>query len=104
LPWRAFSKFTKWNFENAEKEYRKALRLNPNHVLAHAGYAAYLEETGRSEEALAEQRRAVELDPLSGQRLAELGEILYRARRYDDAILEIRRAVELEPGIPDPPR
>ena len=41
-----------WNFENAEKEYRKALRLNPNHVLAHAGYAAYLEETGRSEEAL----------------------------------------------------
>ena len=49
----------------AEREFRRAIELNPNYSVAHHWYAIYLSVVGRQREALAEIRRAQELDPLA---------------------------------------
>jgi serine/threonine-protein kinase len=54
-----------WDWAAAEKEFRRAIALNPNVTEAHLGYGGLLSNTGRHAEAMAEARRALELDPLS---------------------------------------
>jgi tetratricopeptide (TPR) repeat protein len=54
-----------WNWELAEKEYKRALALNPSYATAHHWYAWHLIVMGRNSEALAESRKAESLDPLS---------------------------------------
>jgi serine/threonine-protein kinase len=87
-----------WNWPEAEKEYKRALNLDPGNVEAHRLYADYLSEMGRTEEALAEVRRAQELDPLSISTQVMIGWTLYFARRYDEAIDQCRKVVDLEPN------
>src|SRR5579871_1025276 len=54
-----------WDWQTAEKEYRRAIELNPNYATAHHWYAEYLTWRGRFDEALQESERARQLDPLS---------------------------------------
>ena len=54
-----------WNWSAAEKEFKQALKINPNYATAHQWYGEYLAVMGRFEEALAEINRAHQLDPLS---------------------------------------
>jgi len=54
-----------WDWANAEKEFRRAIDLNPNVTEAHLGYGGLLSNTGRHTEALEQARRGRELDPLS---------------------------------------
>lgn len=54
-----------WNWAEAEKEFRRAIELNPNVTEAHLGYGGLLSNTGRHAEAMAQARRALALDPLS---------------------------------------
>ena len=54
-----------WDWQTAEKEYRRAIELNPNYATAHHWYAEYLNWRGRFDEALQESERARQLDPLS---------------------------------------
>jgi TolB-like protein/DNA-binding winged helix-turn-helix (wHTH) protein/Tfp pilus assembly protein PilF len=86
-----------WDWPAVEKEYRRALELNPNDVMAHHWYGEYLQEMGRNEEAFAEMRRAMDLDPLGSSGASELGYIFYTGRQYDQAIRAFRKALELEP-------
>ncbi len=85
-----------WDSVGAEREFKRALDLNPNHAFAHADYANYLAERGRHEEAIAVAKRAEELDPLSigGARAAW---VYYMARQYDQAIEQLRRILEAQP-------
>jgi DNA-binding winged helix-turn-helix (wHTH) protein/TolB-like protein len=85
------------DWSGAEREYRRAITLNPNYASAHQWYAEYLTAMGRFEEALAETRRAKEIDPLSP--IINAGEVwtLYFARRYDEAIERGRQIAELNP-------
>ena len=53
-----------WDWAGAEREYRRAIELNPSLVEAHNRYAEYLSVMERHAEALAEIKRAQELDPL----------------------------------------
>jgi serine/threonine protein kinase/Tfp pilus assembly protein PilF len=87
-----------WDWAGAEREYKRALELNPNLALAHHAYASYLSQfTERHAEALAENKRAQELDPLSrGYRAAE-GHHLTEAGRVDEAIAHLQHVVRVDP-------
>jgi len=80
----------------AEREFRRAIALNPNYATAHQWYAEYLSPLGRHEEALAEIRRAYELDPVSPIVSAGLAGVLYHARQYDQAIEQSLKTLELD--------
>jgi len=83
----------------AEREFRRALELNPNYATAHHWYSDYLAMVDRPAEAMAEIRRAQELDPLSPIINTTLGERLYYARQYDEANEQFRRTLEIDPDF-----
>jgi tetratricopeptide (TPR) repeat protein len=86
-----------WNPAPAEKEFRRAIELDPNYPTAHHWYAYDLVAMKRSDEAVAEIRRALELDPLSVIINTDVCQILFLSRRYDEAIAQCRKATELDP-------
>jgi TolB-like protein/DNA-binding winged helix-turn-helix (wHTH) protein/Tfp pilus assembly protein PilF len=88
-----------WDWPTAEKEYRRAIQLDPNYATAHQWYAEYLAFQGRFDEALAESERARQLDPLSLIIAADKGAILYFSRQYDRAIEQFRAVLEMEPNL-----
>ena len=89
-----------WNWAEAEKEYKRAMDLDPRYPLAHQWYGGYLERTGRLSESIAERKVAVELDPLSASTNFELGLAHFYARDYDRAIEQFEKALQLENGFP----
>jgi tetratricopeptide (TPR) repeat protein len=89
-----------FDWETAEKEFRRAIELDPNYATAHEWYAEYLGLQGRISEALAESDRARRLDPLSLIIAADKGTILYYARQYDAAIAQSRAIKEMDPAFP----
>lgn len=89
-----------WNWDDAEKEYRRAIDLNPNYAIAHMWYANLLSIMGRHSEALAEVKQAQELDPLSLSVNAFAGFTYLRARQYGEALRECQKALELGPQLP----
>jgi serine/threonine-protein kinase len=86
-----------WNNAAAEREFRKAIDLNPNYALAHLWYSRLLISQRREEESLAETRQALHLDPLSPLASASVAESFYWFRRYDEAIEQARKALEIDP-------
>jgi len=89
-----------WDWSNAEKEYKRAIELNPRYAVAHQWYGGYLDAVGRSTEAIAERKRAQELDPLSLTINFELGLAFYFARDYDQAIAQFQKTIELDQTFP----
>ena len=89
-----------WDWQTAEKEYRRAIELNPNYATAHHWYAEYLNWRGRFDEALRESERARELDPLSLIIATDNAAILYDSRQYDRAIEQFRYVLQMEPNFP----
>jgi eukaryotic-like serine/threonine-protein kinase len=75
-----------WNWAGAEREFKRAIELNPEYERSHRWYASLLREVGRFDEAIAEAKQSKQLGPFSG--VMDLVEILYFARRYDEAIAE----------------
>ncbi|MEO7674384.1 MAG: tetratricopeptide repeat protein, partial [Pyrinomonadaceae bacterium] len=89
-----------WNQSAAEKEFRRAIKLNPNYPNAHHQFGVEcLTAMGRFDEAVAEGRRAEELDPLSPIIGADLASIFTRARRFDEAIALLQRVRALDPNF-----
>jgi TolB-like protein/DNA-binding winged helix-turn-helix (wHTH) protein len=86
-----------WDWAGAEREYRRAIELNPNYETAHQWYAEYLSAMGRHREAIAEIRRAREANPVSLIVNAVEAWVLYFAREYDQAIAEGQKVVEMDP-------
>jgi TolB-like protein/DNA-binding winged helix-turn-helix (wHTH) protein/Flp pilus assembly protein TadD len=87
----------RWQWSEAEAEYRRALELNPNDSLAHGGFAGWLLYQGRLEEALSWSRRARELDPVGDSTTIGRGWILFCAHRYNEAIDELRSKLAVRP-------
>jgi tetratricopeptide (TPR) repeat protein len=81
----------------AEREYRRALDLNPNYSMAHQRSALLLTALGRFDEAFAAIERARSLDPLSLIINSNVGEVFYHARRYEQAIEHCLKALEMDP-------
>jgi TolB-like protein/class 3 adenylate cyclase/Flp pilus assembly protein TadD len=89
--------FLEMNFTESEKEFRRAIKLDPNYATAHHWFGnSLLASLGRFDEAIAEGKRSVELDPLSLINNADLGGTLMVARRYDEAIAQLQRTLALD--------
>jgi TolB-like protein/DNA-binding winged helix-turn-helix (wHTH) protein/Tfp pilus assembly protein PilF len=88
-----------WDWQTAEKEYRRAIQLDPNYATAHQWYAEYLTWLGRFDEAFRENERARQLDPLSLIIATDYGASLYFSRNYDRAIEQFRAVLEMEPSF-----
>ena len=86
------------NRSAAEREYSRALELNPGDTLARGYYANFLAREGRADASIAEARDCVERDPLAFSNWSQLPMNLYMARRYDAAVEESRAGIELEPA------
>ena len=82
----------------AERGYRRAFEVNPNHATAHQWWGMTLAGLGRHAEAAAEIRRALEIDPVSLRVGKAAGTILYLARRYAEAIEQYKKTLELDPN------
>jgi predicted ATPase/TolB-like protein len=82
-----------WQWDEAEKGFKRALELKPQYAQAHRMYANCLRDVGRIDEAIDSIRRAQELDPLSFHVSAAVAGIYYFARRYDEAIDECLRTL-----------
>jgi serine/threonine-protein kinase len=85
-----------WDFVAAEREFQRALDINPNYSDGHKLNSYYLTAMGRFDEAVAEAKRAQELDPLSVEKHAAIGDAFYFQRRYDQAIEQHRKALEMD--------
>ena len=88
-----------WDWESAEREFRRAIGLNPGYATAHHWYAWHLSEMGRNSEAIAEMRKAENLDPLSLIISADVAEILLVAHLNDKAIVQSRKTVDMDPNF-----
>ncbi len=74
-----------WDWQNAEKEFQKAIALNPDYLPARANYSMFLQLVGRPQEAIRESEVAMNMDPLSGASVMNYCRALYVARQFDQA-------------------
>jgi TolB-like protein/Flp pilus assembly protein TadD len=85
-----------WDWPGAEKEFKRAIELNPRYAVAHQWYGGWLQAMGRHGEAIAERKKAHDLDPLSLVINFEWGLSFYFARDYDQAIKQLQATLELD--------
>jgi TolB-like protein/DNA-binding winged helix-turn-helix (wHTH) protein/tetratricopeptide (TPR) repeat protein len=86
-----------WKWADAEREFRRAIELDPNSAIAHKSYAEFLMHGARSAEAIREMERARDLDPLSLIVNTLVGFTYSNARQYDRAIEEYEKVIQLDP-------
>ena len=96
--------FGMWDSGTADREFRRALELNPSNAIAHHWYATYLQCLRRYPESLAEIERAQALEPASKSVLADKGNILFNAGRRREAIALLKQMEENEPDFISPHR
>jgi TolB-like protein/DNA-binding winged helix-turn-helix (wHTH) protein len=94
--------YYRWDWDEADREFNRALVLDPSLVEARFEYAWFLACMDRMPEAIAEAKRAVERDPLSVSANLALGDIYFWAHQDDQAVAQLRRAAEMEPDDPRP--
>ncbi|MCM3871320.1 MAG: tetratricopeptide repeat protein [Pyrinomonadaceae bacterium] len=93
----AFIKFRlDWDWVGAEKEFLRAIELNPGSATSHHWYGLYLTAMDRQAEAIHEIKRAQELDPLSLIVAAAAGRVYHFARQYDQALDEYRTTMQMD--------
>ena len=91
-----------WNFSDAEKEFRRAIELDPKDAQARRWYANAFAVSGRFEESLDQLNKAQELDPSSNATLADKGSLLANAGRTDAAIDILKEVERSAPGFVSP--
>ena len=90
-----------YDWPAAEREFRRAIELEPNNAYAHLFYSnSYLSPLGHHEEAIAEMRRAMDLDPLSPHIQSFAGVTFKWARRYDDSLAQFQKVNQIDPKFP----
>jgi tetratricopeptide (TPR) repeat protein len=85
-----------WNWNNVEREFKQALKLNPDYATAHQRYAIYLSALGRMDDATKEIRRAHELDPLSLIINTDIALFSFLNGEYNQAIEQCKKTLELD--------
>ena len=96
---RAQVRFYDRDWASAERDFRRAIELNPNGATARQWYSEFLACMGRFHDAFAEIERARELDPLSLAVMTQAGNVLFYARRFDEAERRYREALDLDPDF-----
>ena len=85
-----------YDFAGAERQFKRAIELNPNYATAHQYYAELLSQLLKHEESIVEIQRALKIDPLSLIINRIYAHILLNARRYDEAIAQIKKTLEID--------
>jgi DNA-binding winged helix-turn-helix (wHTH) protein/TolB-like protein len=88
-----------WDWASAEREFERALSLNPGYDTAHHWYSHELSALGRHQESIDEARRALELSPTDTVMNEHLGWSFLMGRRYPQAVDAVKRAIELDPNF-----
>ncbi len=88
-----------WDWAGAEREYKRAIELDPSYETAHQWYGALLSTLGRHGEALAQAKTARDLAPVSARISIDVGWAFYWTRLYDEARDESRKTLELDPNF-----
>jgi len=86
-----------WDWTGAEREFKRAIELNPNYATAHFWYGEHLTYLGRFDQGIAEIKHAEELDPLSQIISGSVGWALHMARQPDRAIEQLRKTLQMDP-------
>lgn len=89
-----------WNWASADKEFRRAIELNPGNALAQSLYGIFLTLTGRFAEALQVFKKSIDLAPLDYFIATNYGNYYYITRNYPEAIRIYNGALEIEPNYP----
>ena len=92
-------RFNQYDWAGAEKEFKRAIELNPSYVTAHLWHGYFLEALGQQSANLAERKLAQELDPLNLTAGTDVGTAYFYLGQYDKAIEEQRKTLELNPGF-----
>ena len=87
-----------WDWEGLEKDFQRAIELDPSQAIVYYWYGEYLMSMGNPEAAIAVTEKARQMDPLSPVIAASLGMILYLARKYDQALNVLERSQEINPN------
>ncbi len=95
LGWAKFE--YEWDWSGAEREFRRAIELNPEYATAHHWYSWYLVTVGRLREAVLSIERARSLDPVSPVIHSRVGLFLYYEGSYQQAIEESRKSIDMDP-------
>src|SRR6266516_3119515 len=90
--------FYDWDWPAAEREYRRALEINPSLPEAQLGYANYLSTLGHFDEALSRVQQAYLFDPLALESRKEALWIYYFSGRMPETVEQARKTIELEPA------
>jgi TolB-like protein len=88
-----------YDWEGAEREFRRAIQLNPSYPNAHHWYSVYLVLRGRKDESLREIERALELDPRSVSINSDLALHYFYTAQYDAAIEQARKTLAMDPSF-----
>ena len=88
-----------WDWEGAEREFRRAEELNPDYATTPHWLAEYFAAMGMMNEAIVAKKRASQLDPLSMIINTTIGWMYYFDRRYDEAVEQIKRVQEIDPNF-----
>jgi serine/threonine protein kinase/Tfp pilus assembly protein PilF len=95
----AIRTFYEWDWLDAERDFKRGLKLNAQSVKAHHWYACSLTSQGRFAEGFREMKRAQELEPLSLIINRDVGRHYYFLRQYDRAVAQCRKTLEMEPNF-----
>jgi TolB-like protein/DNA-binding winged helix-turn-helix (wHTH) protein/Flp pilus assembly protein TadD len=93
------SLFTDWKVDEAERDFRRALELNPSYATARQWFAYCFLVRGDLAGATREIRLAQQTDPLSRSIGVDVGLLDYFAGRFEDALTEYRRVLSIDPGF-----
>ena len=94
-----FAYFIDWDLPAAEKEFLRAIELNPNYPTAHHWYSRFLRAEGRNDEAWKEINRAQELEPLSLIFMNNIAEMHLDRGELDEAAMLSQRIIDLDPSF-----
>jgi tetratricopeptide (TPR) repeat protein len=86
-----------WDWKGADREYARAINLEPSSTYARSQYARFLSAAKRVDEAVAQAAEAVRLDPLSSEAAVTSGLMLHYARRDAEAEKALERALQIDP-------
>ena len=90
-----------WKTEDAEREYKRALELNPNYATAYHWYSLFLKDMAKYDEAAVMIKRAKELDPLSSVISINIADMYLWQKDYNGAIQTALKILELDPNYAD---
>jgi TolB-like protein/DNA-binding winged helix-turn-helix (wHTH) protein/Tfp pilus assembly protein PilF len=85
-----------WDWDAADREFRRAIELNPGYATAHHWYSWHLAVLRKNSEAIAEMRKAQSLDPLSLIINSDLAELLLITNFLDASIQQSHKTIEMD--------